>query len=293
MLAELKHKIPQTWYPYLLPPYQRVRKRIEQLDRVLDKRTLSQAKFIEALTKLGFTPGATVYVYSAFSKIKRRVLNISPENLIRILQELVGPEGTLLMPTYSFRGSQAEYADAHTHFDVQKTPSQVGVLTEVFRTTPGVVRSLHPTHSVAAWGRHAQDLISTHHLGSTFGATSPLYKLRDYNGLVIGLGARYRYGFGPTHVPEEINTKARELAFEERPRRMILIDGSREIPYEFRVFRRGVSREYERIEKIMLREKILRYFTVGGLELTVGNADAFIARGLELAEENNYILRER
>ena len=151
MLSELKYKVvPIRWYPYVYPAYRKIRQRIEKIDRALDRRTLPEARFIELLQELGFKPGATVMVHSALSRVRRRVPDLTPEKLIALLQRLVGAEGTLLMPTYSFLGSQAEYADSHTHFDVHSTPSRVGILTEIFRKLPDAVRSLHPTHSVAA-----------------------------------------------------------------------------------------------------------------------------------------------
>ena len=136
----------------------------------------------------GFKPGATVMVHSSFSHVRRRVPGLSPKGLIALLQEQLGPEGTLLMPTFPFQGSQGEYAEKNPRFDVQRTPSKVGVLTEVFRQMEGVVRSKHPTHPVAAWGRNASEIVSTHHLGPTFGVTSPFYRLREFEGIVVGLG---------------------------------------------------------------------------------------------------------
>ena len=149
MLGLLRDKLPTNWHAYFFPPYRVLRAGFERLDRTLDRRTLSDTEFLSLLRDLGFTPGATVMVHSAFSPIKRRVPELSPQRLIRILQELLGPEGTLLMPAFSFRGREGHYVDTHTSFDVHDTPSQVGILTDVFRKMPGVRRSYHPTHSVA------------------------------------------------------------------------------------------------------------------------------------------------
>jgi aminoglycoside 3-N-acetyltransferase len=245
----------------------------------------------DVLRNLGFRPGAMIMVHSSFSTVKRRVPDITPEKLIRQMQELVGPDGTLLMPAFSFRGRQSHYVDTHTHFDVQHTPSCVGVLTEVFRRMPDVTRSYHPTHSVAGWGRHAKDILSTHHLGSTFGVTSPFYRLREYDGLVVGLGRRYRYTFTITHVPEELNSRSREIAFDPRPRKMSVVDGDVQIPYEFRVLIPGLPREYERISRVLRKTNILRYVKVKGLPCAVARAEPFLRRAMELADENKYILK--
>lgn len=291
MLGLLRDKLPTSWHVYFFPVFNTVRATCERLDRAIDKRTFTDTEFVALLHDLGFTPGAMVMVHSAFSLVKRRVPNMTPETLIKQMQELLGSEGTLLMPTFAFRGRQSHYVETHTHFDVQHTPSSVGVLTEVFRKTPGVIRSYHPTHSVAAWGRHAKDILSTHHLGTTFGVTSPFYRMREYDGLVVGLGRRYRYAFTITHVPEELNPRSREIAFDPRPRRMIVVDGDVEIPYDFRVLIPGLPREYERISRVMRKHNILRYVTVKGLPCAATRAEPFLKMAMELAGDNNYILK--
>jgi aminoglycoside 3-N-acetyltransferase len=291
MLGLLRDKLPTRWHVYLFPVFNTLREGYARLDCAIDKRTFTHSEFLELIQELGFRPGAMVMVHSAFSVVKRRVPDLTPEKLIRQMQELLGPEGTLLMPTFGFRGRQSHYVETHTHFDVRNTPSSVGVLTEVFRKMPDVFRSYHPTHSVAGWGRHAKDILSTHHLGSTFGVTSPFYRLREYDGLVVGLGKRYRYAFTITHVAEELNPRSREIAFDPRPRKMIIVDGDVEIPYEFRVLIPGLPREYERISRVMRKHNVLRYVTAKGLPCAVARAQSFIETAMELAEANDYILK--
>jgi aminoglycoside N3'-acetyltransferase len=291
MFAFLRDHLPVRWHSRLFPIFDFARGACERLERTVDQRTLSDAAFIGLLRDLGFNPGATVMVHSSFSHIRRRVPQITPQRLIGLLQELLGPEGTLLMPTFPFQGSQGEYADKNPRFDVQKTPSRVGILTEVFRQTPGVVRSKHPTHPVGAWGQHAKEIVSTHHLGPTFGVTSPLYRLREFDGIVVGLGTRYRYAFTIGHVIEELHPRLRQHDFEERVRKMIIVDGDIEIPYEFRVLRHDLPREFGRFTRLLRKEKILRYVTGAGLPCAVAKADPFIRRSLQLAEENRYIVR--
>ena len=71
------------------------------------------------------------------------------EAVIGAFQDVLTPEGTLVLPALSYD----EIGPDQPRFDVLRTKSCVGLIPETFRTMPGVRRSLHPTHSVAAWGR--------------------------------------------------------------------------------------------------------------------------------------------
>lgn len=79
------------------------------------------------------------------------------ERLTLALQELVGSEGTLVVPTCT----PAEGYPKPT-YDPVLSPSEMGAFSEFFRKQPGVVRSHCPTHSVAARGATAEELISGH-----------------------------------------------------------------------------------------------------------------------------------
>lgn len=65
----------------------------------------------------------------------------------------------------------------------------MGILSEIARRHPNAIRSLHPTKSVVAIGKNAQELTSTHHLDIyPYGKESPYYKINNYNGKIIGFG---------------------------------------------------------------------------------------------------------
>jgi aminoglycoside 3-N-acetyltransferase len=97
------------------------------------------------------------------------------------------------MPTLPFTGRAVDYARRGEVTDLVYSPSTTGLVTEIFRRMPDVVRSVHPTHSVAAWGTHAADLVHGHYLASTpCGKESPFLKLLDVDGKVLFLGASVR-----------------------------------------------------------------------------------------------------
>ena len=101
------------------------------------------------LRSLGIRPGDTLMVHSS-------VRSVGPtenraDTIIDALMEAVTPEGLLLMPSHTW----AQMGPEHPVFDPQTEPSCVGVLPDVLRQRPNVYRSLHPTHSVVAWGKDA------------------------------------------------------------------------------------------------------------------------------------------
>ncbi|MBF0434264.1 MAG: AAC(3) family N-acetyltransferase [Magnetococcales bacterium] len=117
----------------------------------------------------------------------------TPRDLIDVLQHWVGDGGTLLMPTLPFTGLARDWAESGQVFDVRRTPSQTGVVSEMFRRSRGVVRSVHPTHSVAAWGALAAEMIRDHQGCRTpCGQGSPYAKMLEHDGLNLLLGVDIR-----------------------------------------------------------------------------------------------------
>src|SRR5688572_25796417 len=98
MLGLVRDSLPTAWHVRLFPAYDAVRSQLQKVERFVDRRTMSESEFVHLLKDLGFKPGATVIVYSAFSLVRRRVPGITPEKLIRHIQDLITPDGTLLMP---------------------------------------------------------------------------------------------------------------------------------------------------------------------------------------------------
>jgi len=268
--------------------YRKIAQRVSTLERTLDRRTISPEAFSLLLPELGITAGATVFVHSSMDRVARRVPGMTPIGVIRLIQNLLGPEGTLLMPTFPFLGSQLEYVKTQRVFNPQKTPSQVGLITEIFRRMPGVTRSLHPTHPIAAWGRYARELTASHHLGTAFGENSPLFQLQHYGGLVLGLGAGFQR-FTIFHVPEELHAKTRDYVFESSPTLMTIVGGDTEIPYQLFPMRSGIIRNYDRIERILLRDATLRYVERSGLKCAVARAEDLIRRSLDLIDRDSYL----
>jgi aminoglycoside 3-N-acetyltransferase len=140
-----------------------------------------------ALLELGVAQGDVLMVHSAFDRFLG--FKGGPVEVVRTLQEVVGPGGALMMPTIPFLGTAVEYALGDPVFDARQTVSMMGLITEVFRRSPGVVRSIHPTHSVAAWGSRADAIIAGHERAETpCGRLTPYGRLLEYDGKILLIG---------------------------------------------------------------------------------------------------------
>ncbi|MBN2356470.1 AAC(3) family N-acetyltransferase [candidate division KSB1 bacterium] len=96
-------------------------------------------------------PGIPLMVHSAFSNIRRAFSSLTIEEMIEALQERLSPEGSLIMPAFTYCFKRRD--GSHDIFDRNHSQSKVGAVTEVFRNKPGVVRTSSATHSFALWGK--------------------------------------------------------------------------------------------------------------------------------------------
>ncbi len=145
---------------------------------------LTQQKIVRTLRDLELSSGDVVCVHSSLSSLG--YVEGGAGTLIKALEEVVGASGTIMMPTFSMGGSMLSYLESEEVFDVCKTPSKVGVLTETFRKWPGVIRSLHPTNSVAAKGPVANDLLTGHQQSvRPFGLETPFGRLASVGGKIL------------------------------------------------------------------------------------------------------------
>src|SRR5467141_553301 len=87
-----------------------------------------------------------LFVHASLSSCGR--FTVGPVGVLGGLSEFCD---TLAFPThtYCYPPSRDESGPL---FNPASTPSQNGLLTEVFRTQPGSIRSVHATHSLAASG---------------------------------------------------------------------------------------------------------------------------------------------
>jgi aminoglycoside N3'-acetyltransferase len=149
----------------------------------------SESEFKDFLiTQLGIIEGSTIFIHSSLDKLS---LAFSPYRVLQILMETVGDQGTLLFPSWHYLGRAEDYLKSQRIFDVKRSPTVLGLLPELARRHYLAHRSLHPTASITAIGKHAEELTSKHHLDIyPCGEYSPMYLMMNHNARIIGLGEK-------------------------------------------------------------------------------------------------------
>jgi aminoglycoside 3-N-acetyltransferase len=110
---------------------------------------LTKEKLKEQLRAIGVGEGMDLMMHSSLKRVGK--VEGGADTIIDALLEILGPEGTLMMSTVS-----GAVTPLQPVFHSRYTPSSVGALSNVFRMREGVVRSLHPVHSLAAFGPKAE-----------------------------------------------------------------------------------------------------------------------------------------
>lgn len=142
----------------------------------------------EGLRDLGVTRGGMLLVHSSYNEFEG--FTGKPTDVISILLELLGASGVLMMPTMPFTGTAVDWVAQNPVLDLVRTPSRMGLLTELFRRSSGVARSVHPTHPVAVWGAGMESVVAEHYRSTTpCGRGSPFDRLQQADGQILLLGA--------------------------------------------------------------------------------------------------------
>lgn len=139
---------------------------------------LSRENIRDGLSSLGLRRGMVVMAHASLAGFGG--VEGGADAVIDALLEVLGNRGTLMMPSFS---------SPDRVFDYRKSPCGLGKIPDMFWRRKGVLRSLHPSHSVAAFGELAEHFIVGHEKASTaYGADTPYKRLIDKKGFVLMLG---------------------------------------------------------------------------------------------------------
>lgn len=141
---------------------------------------------IEQLEHAEIDKKGTILMHSSFKSIGE--VEGGADTVLDALTEYM-QDGLLVLPTHTWSYINAD----NPRFYVETSPSCIGILPELFRKRSGVVRSYHPTHSVAALGQDAVSFVEGNERCDTpCHRESPWGKLLDRKATILLVGVDLR-----------------------------------------------------------------------------------------------------
>lgn len=210
----------------------------------------TKQSLLEDLENLGVDRKGTLLVHSSMKSIGD--VEGGADTVLDVFIEYM-EDGLLVFPTHTW-----SYIDAkNPKFYVEDSPSCVGILTELFRKRPGVLRSLHPTHSVAALGDDAKEFVEGDELFDTPCARGSVWgKLLDRKATIMLVGVdltRNTFIHGVEEwmgIPGRISNTHEQLY-------AVLADGTQISIPSRRHYGQSGSDNYWKVEDIFLHNKVM------------------------------------
>ncbi len=246
--------------------------------------------FRNALEIVGVSRGDTLFVHSdigVFGKLPGPDReSYLPKTLVQVLTEGVGLEGDIILPTFTYSFCKNEV------FDVAKTRSTVGALTEFFRKSENVIRSPQPIFSVACWGKNAEELADVS--DDSFGTNSIFDKLYKKNGKILFFGAPFQSCTFVHYAEQSLGIPYRYMKKFSGIVRNQDKDIQKEINYYVRRLDMDTLTNFSPLEGSLEQKGILKRATVGGGEiLCVNSKDLFFETQRMLKEDIFFLLKTR
>jgi aminoglycoside 3-N-acetyltransferase len=243
---------------------------------------------VAQLRAAGITETDTVMVHANFAN--HSGFRGAPSDLAGAFADFLGPRGNLLMVSIPFRGSAADYLVLNKRFDVRKTVSMMGLVTESFRKRAGTMRSVHPTHPVLAVGRDAAWLLAGHERCQfPCGAGTPFERFRRLNGKIL----LFDVGFGATtflHYVEDVYKD--RLPFSVYDARLFTVEAVDEHgtchTVQTYAFNKAAPRDAAKVEAALRRGGQLRRGRVGNSRFVVVTAEDVVTAFGALVDAKDY-----
>ena len=223
---------------------------------------------LKDIKELGIKEDDTLLVHSSMKAIGE--VEGGADTVLDALMAAVS-KGLLILPTHTWDTMTVE----HNIFDRDKEPACVGILPNIFMKREGVIRSLHPTHSLAAYGENADEFIKGEENQSTPCSRNGCYgKLYDMKAKILLLGCKLNRNTY-MHGMEEWFGIPERLTKELLPLKIVMPDGSlKDCPMHKHYLPNGISisEYYIKIEEPLLKNNIMEIGNIGDAKSRIMDA---------------------
>lgn len=217
------------------------------------------------IVNMGIKPDDTIKIHSSMKKIGET--EGGADTVLDVFCDYLGSEGLLVLPAHTWGTVQ----DYDYIYNPDKTPSNLGLLPNLFRQRKGVYRSIHPTHSVCAFGKGAKDFVSGIYPQITpCGKNSCYKKLYDLGARVLLLGVTLTSNTFFHQIEESREEEIPPSHFKKQPMPCkIELSGGNYIDNPIYLSPVDTSKQFDRVMDAVLKESS----TVTG---KIGQADCIL-----------------
>lgn len=170
----------------------------KKIGKLLYHKKYNASDLINVMKSLGMKQGSIVCIHASMKEFYNYIG--TPKDIIKSILEVIGPEGTLIMPAFP---SPALMSDKNYIFNPLRDKTEAGLLAESFRKYKGVIRSNNVQHSVCALGKYAKYLTEDHTKGhDCWDVHSPWFRMTELDAIIFDLGMPKSYIGTITHCVE-------------------------------------------------------------------------------------------
>ena len=238
---------------------------------------------ISKFKELGVKEDDVLLVHSSFNSLGN--ISNDPNDVIDALLEILGKNGTLIFPTFNF-----DFCNG-VPFNVNETPSQMGIITEFVRKNPNSIRTKDPVYSFAIMGKLRKELGNLVY-ESCYGKNSMFAQLRKHNGKILIIGLAYNDSMTFFHHIEEIEGCDYRY-FKEFNGNIIDFDGTHKktkIKIFVRNLEKKVQTDVNKMGKILENDGLVNKIKIGNGDMKFLDANQVYTRTTEELKNNPHIL---
>ncbi|MEW4431260.1 AAC(3) family N-acetyltransferase [Paenibacillus pabuli] len=225
----------------------------------------TQQSLFDQLHRLGIDGRSTLLVHSSMKSMGE--VEGGADTVLDVFTDYM-KDGLLVLPTHTWSTINA----SNPMFHVESSPCCVGILPELFRKRPGVVRSWHPTHSVAAIGQDAVAFTKDDHLYDTPCARGSAWgKLLDRKATILLVGVDLKRNTFIHGVEEWVDIPGR-LTDEHEQLYTVLPDGTEISVPSRRHCGLSWSEHFWKVDEVLQRKGAMRQGKLGDAVVRVCDA---------------------
>ena len=154
----------------------------------------SYSDILAGFQQIPLTKSKIIMVHSSYKSLGG--VEGGAGTVINALLEWVGPDGTVLFPTFNF----TSWSEDH-YFDINETPSHMGIIGELARQQASAIRTRHPMYSFAVLGKNRNEFAACDDV-EAYGRNSVFQRFHELNGTIVSIGLGWNSTFSLHHYVE-------------------------------------------------------------------------------------------